>query len=169
MNQDSDYKEKDNSIKLYEIASAIHKIEELDENQEALTEYLDSVKMQLQDKAENVVKFRQGLIMSAEAVGSEIKRLLELQNGLLRRADNIKGYLAHVMENNAIEKIETKIAKIYFLKSKTVDIVDETLIPKEYIKTKEVQTVDKMAIKRDSKDKDIPGIQITEHKNLQIK
>ena len=156
-------------LKLYEIAEAIHKIEELDEDEQALTEYLDSAKMQLKDKAENVVKFRQGLIMSADAVGGEIKRLTELQNGLLRRSDNIKRYIAHVMDFNAIEKIETTIAKIYFIKSKTVDIVDETLIPKEYIKVKEVQSIDKMAIKRDSKDKAIPGVQITEHKNLQIK
>jgi len=156
-------------LKLYEIAEAIHKIEELDEDEQALTEYLDSAKMQLKDKAENVVKFRQGLIMSAEAIGGEIKRLSELQNGLLRRSDNIKRYIAHVMEFNAIERIDTTIAKIYFLKSKSVEIIDETLIPEKYIKTKEVKSVDKLAIKKDIKDGDIPGVQIKETKNLQIR
>lgn len=158
------------SLKLYEIASSLKKLEEITEDENELASYLDSVEMQLKEKAENVIKFRQGLIASSEAIDSEIKRLSDIKKSFLRKADNIKGYISHTMEINDIERIDTDFTKIYFLNSETLDVVDESKIPEKYIKQIITKNVDKMAIKKDIKSgMEIPGTVLTTHKNLQIK
>lgn len=157
-------------MKLYELADSVKRIEEICDSEEELGLYLDQAKMQLQEKAGNVVKFRQYLTTRAEAIGSEIKRLSELQKQSLKRAENLEKYISYSMTKNGIDKIETDIAVISFRKSETTDILDEKLIPIEFKKIKTVESIDKTAIKKAIKDgQEVAGATITEHKNLQIK
>ena len=155
-------------ISLYELASSIKQIENMED--EGLTEYLDTLNLQFADKAENIIRYRQSLTMSADAIENEIERLSKLKNGLLSRAKSLEGYLSTTMQKNAISSISTSIAKISFRKSSAVVITDEKLIPEEFIKTKEVKSIDKIAIKEAiSKGLEVVGATIEEKQNLQIK
>lgn len=156
--------------KLYVIADAFNKLEEMAEDDTALIPYLDSVKMQLKEKAENVVMFQQSLIRSTEAIDNEIKRLSEMKKHRMNAAERLKNYIKFTMEKNGIEKIETDLFKLSFLKSETIDVVDESTVPEEFIVTKIIKSVDKIAIKKALKEGiEIPGVAITLHQNLQIK
>lgn len=156
--------------KLYVIADAFNKLEEMAEDDASLIPYLDSVEMQLKEKAENVVMFQQSLLRSTEAIDNEIKRLSEMKKHRLNAADRLKNYIKFAMEKNGIEKIETDLFKLTFLKSETLDVVDESVVPEDYIVVKTTKSVDKIAIKKALKEgKEIPGVALSSHKNLQIK
>jgi hypothetical protein len=156
-------------LKLYELAEAVRRIEDLCDTPEEMSLYLDSVKMELKTKAENIIKFRQYLTTRAEAIGLEIKRLSDLQKSVLKRADNLEGYISHTMINNGIDKIETDIATISFRKSEAVDILDESMIPEEYKIIKTTKSVDKTEIKKAIKSGlYVTGAELVVRKNLQI-
>jgi len=156
--------------KLYVIADAFSKLEEMVEDDATLTEYLENVQMQLQEKAQNVVMFQQSILRSTEAIDNEIKRLSELKKHRINAANRLKEYIKWAMEKNGIEKIETDLFKLTFLKSETVEVVDESIVPEEFIAVKLIKQVDKLAIKKALKTGiSIPGVAISSHQNLQIK
>lgn len=157
-------------LSLYEIASSIKKIEEVVEDEKELATYLDSVNLQLKEKAGNVIRFRQSLIAGTEAIDNEIKRLSELKKSISNKAKNIENYIAYAMKKHNIEKIDTDIAKISFRKSEALEVENEALIPQEFILTKEIKQVDKLAIKKAIKEgRKVDGVLIQVRQNLQIK
>lgn len=160
--------EKENKVSLYELASSIKQIENMED--EGLVEYLDTLNLQFADKAENIIRYRQSLTMSADAIGNEIERLQKLQNGLKSRAKSLEGYLSLTMQKNSLSSISTSIAKISFRKSETTEITNPELIPSEYKTIKTVESIDKTAIKKAIKEgKEVAGAEIVEHQNIQIK
>lgn len=159
------------SLHLYEIIPALKKLEEIAEvSEEDMTEYLDGVQLQLNDKVNGIVKYQKNMEANAEAVRHEITRLTKLMGIYSNTAKRLKNYMSNELQNNGIEKLETDIAKLYFLESETLVVTDEKIIPKEFIKVKEVRSVDKIGIKKALKDgRKIDGVMIQENKNLQIK
>jgi sulfur carrier protein ThiS len=157
-------------MQLYVIADSLKKLEDMAEDDKSLVEYLDSVELQLKDKVNNVIKFQMSCEATAEAIDTEIKRLTDLKYSYLKKADNIKNYISFSLLKNGIEKLETDISKLSFRKSQSLVITDEKLIPEEFIKIKEVKSIDKIAIKEAIKGgRTIDGAIIEEKQNLQIK
>ena len=157
-------------MQLYVIADSLKKLEDMAEDDKSLAEYLDSVELQLKDKVNNVIKFQMSCEATAEAIDTEIKRLTDLKYSYLKKADNIKNYISFSLLKNGIDKLETDISKLSFRKSQSLVITDEKLIPEEFIKIKEVKSIDKIAIKEAIKGgRTIDGAIIEEKQNLQIK
>jgi sulfur carrier protein ThiS len=157
-------------MQLYVIADSLKKLEDMAEDDKSLVEYLDSVELQLKDKVNNVIKFQMSCEATAEAIDTEIKRLTDLKYSYLKKADNIKNYISFSLLKNGIEKLETDISKLSFRKSQSLVITDEKLIPEEFIKIKEVKSIDKIAIKEAIKGgRTIDGAIIEEKQNLQIR
>lgn len=157
-------------MQLYVIADSFKKLEEMAEDDKSLVEYLDSVELQLKDKVNNVIKFQMSCEATAEAIGSEIKRLNDLKYSYEKKANNIKNYISFSLQKNGIEKLETDIAKLSFRKSQSLTITDENLIPKEFITIKEIKNIDKMAIKEAIKTgRTIDGAILEDKQNLQIR
>lgn len=158
----------ENKVTFYEIANSIKVIEEMED--EGMNEYLDTLNMQMSEKVENIIRYRQSLTMSADAIGNEIERLSKLKTSLSNRAKSLEGYIAYTMGKNELEKIETSIAKVSFRKSESVEVDNIELIPAEFIITKTTKQADKIAIKNAIKGgKEIPGATIKQNKSLQIK
>jgi len=154
-------------MQLYVIADSLKKLEDMAEDDKSLVEYLDSVELQLKDKVNNVIKFQMSCEATAEAIDTEIKRLTDLKYSYLKKADNIKNYISFSLLKNGIEKLETDISKLSFRKSQSLVITDEKLIPEEFIKIKEVKSIDKIAIKEAIKGgRTIDGAIIEEKQNL---
>lgn len=157
-------------VTLYELASSIKRLEEVVEDEKELATYLDGVEMQLVEKANNIIRYRQSLIAGAEAIDTEIKRLSDLKKSVSNKAKNIENYISYAMKKHNIEKIDADIAKISFRKSETLEVENEALIPEEFILTKEIKQVDKMAIKKAIKDgRKVDGVLIQVHQNLNIR
>jgi len=153
---------------LYAIATSIRKIEDLCDDATELQTYLDSVNMQLKDKAENVLKYERHLETQSIAIDSEIKRLQELKRMVDNRTENIKNYVKYTMEVNDIKKIETTIGNFSLRKTESVEILCE--VPNKYMKIKVTKTPDKIAIKEAlKKGKEIKGAILKTYNSLIIK
>lgn len=157
-------------MKLYEITNSINQVKKFVDNQDELNEYLEQLDLELQDKAKNIFMLIKNIEAPVVAIDDEIKRLSEMKKSYQSKANNLKNYISFTMQKNGIEKIESDIVKFSFRKSESVEIIDESMIPSEFINIKEVKTVDKIAIKKAIKaGNNVRGIEIKVNKNLQIK
>ena len=157
-------------MKLYEITDSINKVKKFVDNQEELNSYLDVLNVELEEKAKNIFMLIKNIEAPVVAIDEEIKRLTEMKRSYQTKANNLVNYISYTMQKNGIDEVKCDIVRFFFRKSEALEITDESLIPEEYIKTKEVKTVDKNAIKKDIKEgKEINGAYIKVNKNLQIK
>lgn len=157
-------------ISLYELSNALDKIEEMSDDDKSLLEYLDSVQMQINEKIDNIVRFRRTTELTVAAIDSEIERLIALKGTYGRRNENLKKYLAYCLKKMGKDKFESAVAKMGFRTSQAVVIDDPTKLPKEFIKEKVSVAPDKIAIKEALKSgKGVEGAHIEEHENLIIK
>lgn len=112
----------------------------------------------------------QGYIISQEAeikaIKEEIKRLKEYADKKEKRIERIKSNVKDALENLGIQKLETPIGTMSIAKNPpSVEIYDESLIPKEYKKEKVVIDIDKAAIKDALKNgKNVQGAKLIEDK-----
>jgi hypothetical protein len=109
--------------------------------------------------------------LKAQEVGitQEIERLSNLKKNKSNAQERLKKYIAFNLESAGIQKMETDLFKFSFRKSTSLEIVDEEKVPSEYVSEKVVTSIDKSQIKKDMKDREIPGVQLREKQNLQIK
>lgn len=130
----------------------------------------DALQMQFNDKAENICKYIRTLEGSVDVIDTEIKRLQAMKTTSSNKATRLKNYLKNMMQMQGIEKVETDIFKLSLRKSSSLEIVDETQVPKEFVSTQEIVKIDKMAIKEYLKGNvDVTRARIQENQNLQIK
>lgn len=156
-------------MKLYETTQALARLE-LIETDEDLTEYLDGVQLQINEKVDNIVKFRQNLTAQAEAIQTEIDRLESLKKSYTSKSESLKTYVACCMTGAGIKRIDTDIAKLYFRESQAVEITDASKLNKKYLVTKTTVTPDKVAIKEAIKSgEQVDGAALRSNLNLQIK
>lgn len=159
-------------LKLYQLADGFNKLEEIieKEDDQSLVEYLDSVKMQLSEKVDNVVRYRRTMELTAEAIDNEIDRLMALRNGYLKRSDSLKNYLSYCLAKMGTQKMETPVAKLSFRKSVSVEVDDEGRVPEKFISTKILKKVDKLAIKKAIEaGEEVGGVHLEAKQNLIIK
>jgi len=83
----------------------------------------------------------------AEATAIEIKRLQEIQKSYSTKASKIEDYIDSVLRSAGINKLELPTSKLSYRMSQAVQILDEDKIPALYRRTKEVKSIDKIAIK----------------------
>lgn len=159
-------------LSLYEIASAYQNLNSIMESgsHTELTEYLDGIQAQLEDKVSNVIKYGRGLELTASAIDTEIDRLTALKRVYESRSESLKEYIKYSMLKHDITKVDTDIAKISFRKSVTTEIDDVEKLPKEFVIIKTSLQPDKKAIKEALESgKVVPGAHVESHNNLVIK
>lgn len=157
-------------VNLYEIVESYQKVDAMAEDNEALTEYLSSIQDQMDNKINATVRLVKNRELSSAVLEHEIKRLMDLKRGNDKAVENIKGFISRAMLDHGIEKIETDICKLSFRKSKAVVIGEVESLPKEFLNEKVTVTADKKAIKEAIEAGEVvPGAQIVENMNLQIK
>jgi len=155
---------------LYELLPAFKKLEQLSENNEEMTVYLDSAKLTLDEKVNNIVKVERGMNLDVDMLDTEIKRLSELKRIYENRKRNLRNYVANQMLVNDIKEIKTDIARLSFRKSTQLEIIDGAEIPEKFKTRKEVVSIDKMAIKKAiEKGEQVDGASVKTFNNLQIK
>jgi hypothetical protein len=158
---------------LEEHKALLQQIEELDgEVTPDLDEQMNLTKDQFEDKAVSYGYMVKHFEDKSTVIASEIKRLQALQEKSDNRAAWFKFKIAEAMKLFGIDEVNKNNLRLFFRKSKSVVIEDESKIPAEYLTIiPEQRRPDKVAIKAaiDKMDIEVPGASVTENKNLQIK
>lgn len=165
-------------MKLYELTQNYRNLESLLDNlgeQEGLTiEMIHGALGQVEDdintKIENTCKVIKEIEADSIGIDEEIKRLSDLKKQRENAVKKLKEYVEFEMNGIGLTKVEGKLFKISFRKSKVVKVIDETKIPKEFIKIKTTETISKTDLGKALKNGEIiEGAELVENKSLQIK
>ena len=165
-------------MKLYELTQNYRNLESLLDNlgeQEGLTiemihEALGKVEDDINTKIENTCKVIKEIEADSIGIDEEIKRLSALKKQKETTVKKLKEYVEFEMDGIGLNKVEGKLFKISFRKSKAVKITDESKIPKEFIKVKTTETISKTELGKALKNGEIiEGAELIENKSLQIK
>ena len=114
-------------IKLYEI-TALEKEMEIEEDEEIKNTLAEMVKMELQEKAVNIVKVIKNKESEIEARKEEIKRLQAINKSQENKMQQFKEYVLYNMQEMKLDKIPTVLGNISIRKSTSIQI-DESKLP----------------------------------------
>lgn len=132
---------------------------------------LEALQMAREDKLENVALWVKDLNAEAAAVREEEKNLAKRRQSAEKKAESLKGYLAYAL--NGAERFKTAKVAISWRRSETVELlegVDPVTLPLEYQRVKVSVEPDKTKLKDALKaGEEIPGVELVEKQNLQIK
>jgi hypothetical protein len=137
---------------------------ELTENWEA---EMDALGETIEAKLEGSCRLIQSFDQRADIVALEIERLKRLKAGYESRSQGLRHWLTYCLNG---QKTEVGLFKLSFRKSEAVEIVDESLIPAQYMREKVSISPAKDEIKADLKaGAQIPGAMLKQNLSLQIK
>lgn len=152
---------------LYEMTSQMIGLKAMLDDPEVdfdLTDTLDGLEGDIQDKAENLLAVVSNFGSDINQIDAEIKRLQARKKTLSGHQDRLREYLRCNMEAGGISKITCPLFSITLTKPRpVVQIDDADKIPDEYIKV--TRTPVKAEILRELKaGKEIPGTSLGESK-----
>lgn len=127
---------------------------------------LEALKEERERKLENVALFYKETLVEVEALKNEADKLKERARIAQNRADGLKAFLSSSLNG---EPLQTARVAVTYRKSQSVDI-DEELLAKKYFVRKVEEKPDKKAILERLKNGErIRGAELIEKKNIQIK
>lgn len=104
---------------------------------------LDKLKQDKTEKIENCALYIENLDSLADAIKKEESALSERRKILERKSGRLRGYVLDHLDG----KVETPRVKVSTRTSHYVNVFSEDSLPKKYLISKTVSTVDKKAIK----------------------
>lgn len=124
---------------------------------------------QLQEAAINIGFVIKAFEYNEEIVKAEMDRLNAIKQRLAKSKELLKNRLSESMQQFGVERVESPTLTLSFRKSNAVEITDESEIPAVYFNQPPPKP-DKFAIKDAFKrGENVPGAEIVERLNLQIK
>ena len=128
------------------------------------------LKEELNNKSSSILKYILNLELDSKIAKDEADRLDNLSKSKMNKVKKLKEYLINIMQYLDKKKIETDLGCYGIRKSTKVQIVDETLIPEDFIKIKTEKTLDKIGIANYIKNYgELAGAKIIENYSLQIR
>lgn len=162
-------------FKLYELTEMYRNIQELINDDEVETEILESALNQIEgdinSKAENIAKLVRTIDGDINTLKEEEKRLATRRRALENKQKSIKNYLEIQLKTMEIDKVKTPLFTIALQKNPpSVNIVDENLIPDDFIKTETITSISKKDILDALKEgEEIPGTELKQTRSLRIR
>ena len=161
-------------MNLYELTENYRNLQELLDNpeidQEIITNALDEVGEQLEEKAENIAKLIKTLEVEVNGYKTEEKRLADRRKTLENRITGLKSYIDAAMKATGKKKFKGQLFSFNIQKNPpSVNITDSTLIPKEYYIEQE-PVLDKKTVLAELKNGVIvPGAELLQTESLRIR
>lgn len=155
-----------------EYRAAAQKLAELDLDEQTVTDTLEALSGDVEQKSQSVAMMVRLFEADAAACKAWAKEAIERAKSAEARADRMREYLATNLEACGIERVEGPGVAISFRKSSAVVIDGEDLIPAEFMRTPEPPkpAPDKAAIATAIKaGREVPGCHIEHRRSLQIK
>ena len=140
------------SKSLYELKDDYKQLEFLLEDgvfdQEAISEAMKSVEEQLAKKAEGYIMVSRNIEAKEVAIKSEIIRLKARMDSMKKGREAMLGRLKEAMETTDKKVLSSALFTMSLRKRpKSVTVLDQSLVPKAYIKTSlPIESVDKKAV-----------------------
>ena len=151
---------------LWQIEEAIMDCVDMETGEIIDIDRLDQLQMDRDTKIETIALYIKNLLSDAAGIKAEKDNLAQRQKVAENKANSLKKYLSGYL---AGQKFSTSRVAISFRKSESVNIKDSTAIPNEYLKYKDPEP-DKTAIKSVLKSgKAVPGAELVQNQNIQIK
>ena len=165
------------SLSLYELSSTyLQALEtftdpDADLPAEVITDTLEALSGEWEDKAINVVKFIRNLETTGQAIKQAEQAMAHRRKILEQRAQWMKTYVKENMEACGIKRIESPWFVLAVQKNPaSVRINDEQKIPDDYINEKTIISIDKAALKVALKSGQVvPGAEWVNGTRLAIK
>lgn len=154
---------------LFEIDKAIEDFEfNVDEDGEILNyDELDNLKMERNQKCENIALYYKNVSAEAEMVKAEAKAMSERAKRLENKAESLKKYLAYALQG---EKFSTPRVAVSYRKSESVKIDDDYAIPDKWCELSVLKKPNKQLIKDAlKKGEHIAGAELIKKSNISIK
>ena len=153
--------------KLYDIAKDYIGLLESDIPEDQLQDCLESIEDAIEEKASNIIAVVTTLDADTSAIDEQIKRLQARKKAIIGNKERLKEYLRYNMEQTGINKIKHPLFSITLGKpSLTAEIIDEKLIPDDYVNVKTEIVADKRRILSGLKSGAIiPGAALSEGKS----
>lgn len=158
-------------MNLYEIEQEIMSCVDMESGEVIDFEKLDALTMERDQKIENIALWVKNLEADAKAYKEEKDNFAQKQKSAENKAKSLKEYLSRFLDGTAYKSTKVNVS---FRTSKAVDVFDISALMTmddcdNYLKYKEPEP-DKTAIKNAiASGVNVPGCQIVENQNIQIK
>ena len=162
-------------MRLYEISSEFQKVVDLIENCDEMTPemivMLNAVSEDAHEKVINVGAFIKNLESQTISMDIYINNMQDRQLKITKKIDSLKEYLKYNMDILKLQKVESPEFDVQIRANQYhLDLFDQALLPKEYIKTKETLSICRSEIIKDLKvGCDVPGARFVTTKSVLIK
>ncbi|MEE1477262.1 siphovirus Gp157 family protein [Fusobacterium sp.] len=140
-------------MKLYEIRNGMIdtldiflESEQTEMDRENYNDIMEYLKEELKNKSSDLIKYIRNLELENTVTKLEIERLEKLKKGKERKIKSIKNYIKGILINLDKKKVETELGNLSLRKTISVEIIDISKIPKEYLVVKEEVTPSKKLI-----------------------
>lgn len=152
---------------LYEIDTEIMQCIDAETGEIINPERLESLQMERGRKIENVALWVKNLKADLSAYKAEKEAFAEREKQAKAKIESLSNWLNDALDG---QKFSTGKVAISFRKSESVDIKDEKIIPKQFIRKKIETAPDKTAIKEALKNNmQVPGAVLIQNRNILIK
>ena len=133
-------------------------------------EDLERLTSEFNAKVENTACYLKNLKAAASDIEAEEMALRRRRIAKEKKIKWLERYLSDCLLFSGREEFETPRCRVSFRKSKQVNIIDAEKLPEAFVKVKEVRQPDKLLIKDSlAAGVDIPGAELVENRNIQIK
>ena len=134
-------------------------------SEKALEEY-DQLEQDFDKKCEQIALAQLMTTLEADAIKEQKMKLAKRQAQAEKKAKSISDFLARVMDGR---KLKTPRVTVSYRKSETVVIDNTAKLPEEFLTYKNPEP-NKVALKKAIKlGREIEGVTLEEHNNIQIK
>lgn len=152
---------------LYELDQAILDCCDKETGEILDIEALDALMMQRTQKIESVALWVKNLQSDALAFKAEKEAFEKREKAATKKAEQLKAWLAYALEG---QKFNTAKCAVSFRRSERVDIIDESLVPAEFMTATTTYKPDKAAIKQAFREgHSVNGCCVTELQNAWIR
>lgn len=162
-------------MRLYEISSEFQKVVDLIENCDEMSaemiDMLNTVSENASAKIIAVGAFIKNLEAQAHSMEDYIKNMSERCAKVEKKIVNLKDYLKYNMDILKLNKVESPEFDVQLRANQySLDLFDQALVPKEYLRVKETVTLSRADIIKDLKvGCDVPGARFVTTKSVLIK
>ena len=153
-------------MNLYDIDNAILSCVDMETGEIIDAEKLDELKMEKEQKIRNIACWVKELNAEAEALKKQKDAFAAREKAAKNKAEGLKAYLSSYLGGKEAKGTEYQIS---FRASQATETTDEEAIPPEYL-VSQPDKIDKDGLLKALKGGAvIPGAQLIERKNIQIK
>ena len=143
--------------------------EGFDVSDDAYADTIEALQMPIEQKVENTIKYIKSIEALAEARKLEAKRLKEIADAELKKADRLKNYISDGLKTAGITNIQAGIFKVSFKKGSEVTVIDEAKLPEWAFVPQEPKPMSKTDLKAMIKNgAEIPGVSLVRNPDSMV-